>query len=157
KLARPVDPTDPDPAAALSAVEWMALGFEVVDSIYADWKFQPTDFVAAYGLHDALIVGEPRVVKAGAIPALVDQLAQFKLQLLKNGEVVAEGGGKNVLKNPALCLAELASAIARRPGEEPLLAGEIITTGALSDSQFIHPGESWTVAVEGIDLTPVTL
>ena len=42
------------PAAVLASVEWLALGFEIVDSVFADWKFQPADFVAAFGLHAAL-------------------------------------------------------------------------------------------------------
>ena len=39
-----------DAAAVLEAVEWLALGFEIIDCVYVDWKFQPPDFVAAYGL-----------------------------------------------------------------------------------------------------------
>ena len=42
-----------DAAAILGSVEWLALGFEIVDSVFADWKFQPADFVAAFGLHAA--------------------------------------------------------------------------------------------------------
>jgi hypothetical protein len=39
---------------------------------------------------------------------------------MKNGELVEEGSGKNSLRSPALCLAELAAAIAKQPGAEPL-------------------------------------
>ncbi len=60
KLKRPF--AGGDAAAALEAVEWLALGFEVIDCVYADWKFQPADFLAAYGLHAGLVVGEPRPV-----------------------------------------------------------------------------------------------
>src|SRR5688572_33426616 len=51
-----------DAADVLKSVEWIALGFEIIDCVFADWKFQPPDFVAAFGLHAALIVGEPRNV-----------------------------------------------------------------------------------------------
>jgi 2-oxo-3-hexenedioate decarboxylase len=146
-----------DATAVLAHVESIALGFEIIDCVYADWKFQPADFVAAYGLHAALVVGQPRRVEAGASAALAGELAQFKLRLLKDGEVVAEGGGRNSLRSPALCVAELASAIANRPGEEPLEAGEIVSTGTLTEPQPIQPGETWSVAVEGIDLPPVAL
>ena len=91
-------------------VEWLALGFEIIDCPYADWKFQPADFVAAYGLHAALVVGEPSPVAADTLAALVEQLAAFTVALSKDDAVVAEGGGKNSLRSPALCLAELASA-----------------------------------------------
>jgi 2-oxo-3-hexenedioate decarboxylase len=157
KLRAPVPAASQDPAEILGAVEWIALGFEIVDSVYADWKFQPADFVAACGLHAALVVGEPRDLPAADIPALVDQLAQFRVRLLKNGEVAAEGSGRNALRSPALCLGELASAIAKRPGEEPLLAGELVSSGTLTEPQPIADGETWTASVEGIDLPSVTL
>jgi 2-oxo-3-hexenedioate decarboxylase len=59
-----------EPAAVLERVEWIALGFEIIDCVYQDWKFQPTDFVASYGLHAALIVGAPMAVDAANAPAL---------------------------------------------------------------------------------------
>jgi 2-keto-4-pentenoate hydratase len=157
KLRTAVDVGTLDPAAVLASVEWLAPGFEIVDSVFADWKFQPADFVAAYGLHAALVVGEPRRIAADAIPTLVEELAQFRVRLTRNGEVVAEGSGKNSLRSPALCLGELASAIARRPGEEPLVGGELVSSGTLTEAQLIAPGETWTFIVEGVDLAELTL
>jgi 2-oxo-3-hexenedioate decarboxylase len=157
KLRSPVDVFNLDPGAVLGSVEWLALGFEIVDSVFADWKFQPADFVAAFGLHAALVVAEPRPVTIDAIPPLVEQLAQFRLRLSKNGEVIAEGAGRNSLRSPALCLGELASAIAKRPGEEPLLGGQLVSSGTLTDPHPIAPGQTWEVAVEGIDLRGLTM
>ena len=104
-----------------------------------------------------LIVGEPRPADAAAIPGLVEQLGQFRVRLSRNGEVVAEGSGRNSLRSPALCLGELASAIAKRPGEDPLLGGELVSSGTLTEAQPIALGETWTATVEGIDLSDVTL
>jgi 2-keto-4-pentenoate hydratase len=146
-----------DAGVALAAVEWIALGFEIIDCPFAEWKFQPSDFVAAYGLHAALIVGEPKPVDAATIPALVEQLAQFKVRLLKNGDVVADGSGRNSLRSPALCLGELAAAIARRMPDEPLSAGELVSSGTLTESQPIAPGETWSAVVDGIGLPPIAL
>jgi 2-keto-4-pentenoate hydratase len=157
KMRTPLAGGVTDPAAALDAVEWLALGFEIIDCPYADWKFQPADFVAAYGLHAALIVGEPRAVTADAIPELVEQLPAFKVRLSKDGELVADGSGRNALRSPALCLAELASAMAKQPGTEPLAAGDLISTGTLTESTPIEPGATWTAAVEGIDLPSLNL
>ena len=125
KLKAPLGGDVKDPAAVLGAVEWLALGFEIIDTVYPDWKFQPADFVAVYGLHAALVVGPHRIVDAVSIPRLVDQLSAFKLRLSKNGQIVAEGGGKNALRSPALCVAELASATARQLQPELLAAGEV--------------------------------
>jgi 2-keto-4-pentenoate hydratase len=157
KMKAPLDAGIREAAAALDAVEWLALGFEIIDCPYADWKFQPADFVAAYGLHAALIVGEPRRVTAGSIPEFVEQLPKFKVQLSKNGETVEEGSGRNSLRSPALCLAELASAMAKEDGAEPLAAGDLVSSGTLTESTPIQSGATWTASVEGIDLPALTL
>jgi 2-keto-4-pentenoate hydratase len=144
-------------AAVLEAVEWLALGFEIIDCPYTDWKYQPADFVAAGGLHVALVVGEPRPVTAASIPDIVDQLAACKVRLLKDGLLVAEGSGRNALRSPALCLGELSSAMAKRDGAEPLAAGDLVSSGTLTESTPIQPGDTWTVSIEGIDLSSVAL
>ena len=157
KLREPLGGGPLEAAAVLQAVEWLALGFEVIDCVYAGWKFQPADFVAAYGLHAALIVGEPKHVEPELIPALVEQLPQFKVKLFKDGQLAEEGSGRNSLRSPALCLGELASAIARQSGAEPLTAGELISSGTLTESRPISPGETWNATLEGLALPALTL
>ena len=141
----------PIKGSALDAVEWIALGFEIVDCPYPDWKFLPVDFVAAWGLHAALIVGPQQKVTPAAIEALTHQLAEFKLMLVRNNELVEEGAGKNCLRSPALCMEELARATALRG--DPLRAGEIITTGSLTSAQPIAPGEEWRAELNGLPLS----
>jgi 2-oxo-3-hexenedioate decarboxylase len=150
-------PQSGEAGAVIGAAEWVALGFEIVDCPYPEWKFQPADFVASFGLHAALFVGEPRPVGAEALDVLCDQLAGLKVLLKKNGELVEEGFGKNALRSPALCVGELASALAAQPGQEPLRAGELVSTGTLTNAHPIAAGEQWTVEAEGLDLTGPTL
>jgi 2-oxo-3-hexenedioate decarboxylase len=150
KLARPI--ASAEAPAVLESIEWFALGFELIDCVYPDWKFQPADFVAAYGLHAALLVGEPTRVTPAHVPQLVEQLAQFKVRLSRNGQLVEEGGGKNALRSPALCVGELAAALGRRTGAEPLEAGHLVSTGTLTTSQPCAAGERWTADVEGLDV-----
>jgi 2-keto-4-pentenoate hydratase len=157
KLKRAVEPGSTDAAAILDAVEWLALGFEINDCVFPDWKFQPADFVAAFGLHTALVVGTPSPVTVDAIPALADALPRFSLRLSKNGQLVEEGSGKAALRSPALCLGELASAIARQPGAEPLEAGELVSTGTLTTPQPIAAGDEWRAEVDGLTLPALTL
>jgi 2-oxo-3-hexenedioate decarboxylase len=147
-------PADADAAGVLAAVEWLALGFEIIDCAYPDWKFTPIDFVASYGLHAGLIVGEPLRVDAANIPTLLEQLPAFTVALRKNGEPVAQGGGKNSLKSPALCLAELSSAMAK--AGEPLSAGDVISSGTLTDAQLLAAGDAFTAAVDGLPVPPLT-
>jgi 2-oxo-3-hexenedioate decarboxylase len=157
KMKAPLGAGATEAAAVLEAVEWLALGFEIIDCPYADWKFQPADFVAACGLHAVLIVGEPRPVAATDIPALVEQLATFKVRLSSNGQLIEEGSGRNSLRSPALCLAELTSAMAKRDGTEQLAAGDLVSSGTLTESTPIASGTSWTAEVAGIALSPLTL
>lgn len=156
-LREPIVAQGLDAAAALAAVDWLALGFEVIDCPYAEWKFQPSDFLASFGLHAALVVGQKLRVTADIIPTLVEELPRFKLRILKSGELVEEGSGKNSLKSPALCLAELGATIARRFPQEPLAAGEIVSSGTLTAGHLTASGDLWTAEVEGIPLPRLTL
>lgn len=144
-------------AAALASTDWLALGFEIIDCPFPDWKFQPGDFVASFGLHAALVVGEKMQVRPELIPRLVDELPRFKVRMSKNGEFVEEGSGRNSLKSPALCLAELSAAIARRLPDQPLSAGEIVSSGTLTAGHATSSGDLWTAEVEGISLPSLTL
>jgi 2-oxo-3-hexenedioate decarboxylase len=44
-------------AALLDCIEWVALGYEVVQTIFPGWNFAATDAVVANGMHGALLVG----------------------------------------------------------------------------------------------------
>ena len=122
-------PPGADAEAVMEAVEWMALGFEFVDCPFPDWEFKPGDFLASLGLHAALVIGEPREVRPADAARLVDELAAFATRLSRDGQLIEEGGGKNVLGSPALCLEEFVAAVRAQPGAEPLRAGELISTG----------------------------
>ena len=45
-----------DEAALSSCIEWVALGFEIVQSIFPGWKFSAADTIAANGLHGACLL-----------------------------------------------------------------------------------------------------
>jgi 2-oxo-3-hexenedioate decarboxylase len=157
KLRQPLEAGTTEPAAVLEAVEWLALGFEIIDCVYADWKFQPSDFVAAFGLHAALVVGTPMMVEPSNVASLAEALPRFTVGLTMDGQLVAEGSGRNSLRSPALCLSELASAIARHPDAEALSAAELVSSGTLTEPQPIADGQTWTAAVDGIELPALTL
>ena len=96
-------------------------------------------------------------VRPASIPTLLEELPRFKVRVSKQGEFVEEGSGKNCLTSPALCLAELSSAILRRFPSEPLSAGEIVSSGTLTAGHPTDRGDRWTVEVEGLALPPLTL
>jgi 2-keto-4-pentenoate hydratase len=151
------EPETLDASVALRSADWLAIGFEIIDCPFPDWKFQPGDFVASFGLHAALVIGDRMPVRSADIPTLVEELARFKVRISRNGEFVEEGSGRNSLKSPALCLVELGSAIARRFPDQPLGAGEIVSSGTLTAGHPTETGDLWTVEVEGLSLRQPSL
>lgn len=153
KLKRPVTAVGLDVQAILEHVEWLAIGFEVIDCPYPDWQFKPADFVAGFGLHLGLVVGQPMQLDSASIPTLAEELGRFKLTVSKGGQFVEEGAGKNSLRSPALCLAELGGALLRQPDASALGAGDLVSSGTLTGGHAVAPGEQWTVSVEGLSVS----
>ena len=161
-LKQPLTALGSDAAAALASTDWLAIGFEIIDCPFPNWKFQPSDFVASFGLHAALVIGARVQVRPDNIAALVDELPRLKVHVScstrsKNEQFVEEGSGRNSLRSPALCVAELSAAIARRFPSEPLRAGEIVSSGTLTAGHPADRGDLWKVEVEGLSLPPLTL
>ena len=160
-LKQPIASEAAEAQSALEATDWLALGFEIIDCPFPGWQFQPSDFVASFGLHTALVIGEWTHVNSHMIPKLVDELAHFKVQMFKNGELIEEGSGRNCLRSPALCLAELARAtrlrsVVRRFPAEPLTTGEIVSSGTLTAGHATAAGDRWTAKIDGLSLPPLT-
>jgi 2-keto-4-pentenoate hydratase len=146
-----------DATGALERTDWLALGFEVIDCPYPGWQFQPSDFVASFGLHAALVVGEKMKVHRESIGKLVEELPKFTVRVSKNGRFVEEGSGRNSLRSPASCLAELGAAILKRFPDEPLTTGELISSGTLTAGHLTEEGDRWTAEVQGLELPALTL
>jgi 2-oxo-3-hexenedioate decarboxylase len=137
-------PVSTEPAAILSAVEWIAPGFEIVQSHFPDWKFTAADCAAAFGLHGALVVGTPVAVTDANRADIGEALTTFRLTLSRGHEVIDRGIGSNVLDSPALALAHLARLVADQPWAPPLAAGEIVTTGTVTDAWPVKTSETWS-------------
>jgi len=137
-------PPDADARAILAAVDWIAPGFEVVQSHFPQWKFTPPDCTAAFGMHRALVVGPRVALDDRRRDALAARLPAFELTLRKGGEVVERGVGRNVLGSPVLALGHLVRLLATQPQMPPLAPGEIVTTGTLTDAWFVAPGDTWS-------------
>jgi 2-keto-4-pentenoate hydratase len=63
----------------------LAVGFEIIDCPFPNWQFKPVDFVASFGLHRGLVVGEPLQIEPEMIPTLAENLPSFKVRISKNG------------------------------------------------------------------------
>jgi len=145
-----------DEAALLGCIDWVAHGFEIVQSIYPGWKFAAADTVAAYGLHGALLIG-PRHDVASRRAEWLSTLGSFDIDLLRDGEVMDRGRAANVLDGPVSTLRHVVAVLARDPVNPPLAAGEIVTTGTLTRALPIVPGETWTTALRGVALPALSV
>lgn len=146
-----------NPNDLLGQIEWLAMGFEIVDCHYPDWKFAASDAVADFGVHAALVIGTPLFVEAKKIATIEKQLREFKVILRKGKEIVAEGVGKNALGSPILALAHLVQLLNKQAEGDRLLAGEVITTGTLTQLPRIKSGENWYVDINGIEFPPLKI
>ncbi|MSQ62228.1 MAG: decarboxylase [Betaproteobacteria bacterium] len=150
-----VPPTTPEalsshtrnPALLLEAVEWIAHSIEIVQCHHPEWKLTLPDCVADNALHGRLIVGTPVAVER--ISGLAAALPFLKIDLLKNREKIDQGIGANVLDSPLLSLAFLVNILAGQKDSPPLSAGEIISTGTLTDAYPVQAGETWSTDLHG--------
>jgi 2-oxo-3-hexenedioate decarboxylase len=137
--------------ALLRCIGWIAHGFEIVQSIFPGWAFKPPDAVAAQGVHVALLIGERHPISDGR-KRLGEALSNFRIELLRDGEVMTHGHGYDVLGGPIQALRFLVQELARRPASEALRPGEIVTTGTLTQAMPAAPEETWATELTGIDV-----
>lgn len=135
----------------LEAIDWVAHGFEVVQSHFPGWKFAAPDTVVDGGLHARLFVG-PRVAVEEIAVAPARALEDFTLDLLRDGRPVESGRGANVIGSPLAAIVHLVALLERQPLAKALAAGELVTTGTITTAHPVRPGETWRSALQGISL-----
>jgi 2-oxo-3-hexenedioate decarboxylase len=142
--------------ALLECIDWIALGYEMVQSVYPGWKFTAPDAVAANGFHGCLLVGNRHPVAPRKAQWLRD-LAAFEVALHCDGAVSERGGGALVLGSPLNALRHLVELLANDPDNAPLRAGEIISTGTLTLAMPVRAGQTWTTKASGIPLEDISV
>jgi len=115
-----------DVAAATRAV---VPAIEIVDCRLRDWAVDPATAVADNALAAGLVYGEPRPPGEAAL-----DLEGVSLSV--DGERRAGGTGAAVLGHPAEAVAWLAEAVGG------LGAGDIVTTGSVTETVPVEPGET---------------
>ena len=142
-------------AALLACLQWVAHGFEIVQTHFEAWRFKAADTVADFGLHGRLLVG-PRVPVA-AWATLGADLSALRLQLLCDGRVVDQGSGDLVLDGPLTALRLWVDAMAGQAQAWPILPGDIVTTGTLTDAWPLKAGQSWATLLSDQRLSNLAL
>lgn len=138
-------------AEILDCVDWVSHGFEIVQSHYPDWKFAAPDTVANGGLHGSFFLGE-KVQLGTDRTQWLQALANFEIDLYRDGKLVDTGHARNVLDGPLSALRHFLNLLANDPDNEPLDANEIVTTGTVTKAWPIAAGERWHTKPRGIDL-----
>jgi 2-oxo-3-hexenedioate decarboxylase len=139
----------------LRCVDWAALDFEICTSIFPDWRFTVAD-AAATGVHVALLLGERHLIGGNKGSRWASQLASFSATLSEATGASATGGGAGVLGSPIKAMGYLVRELARY-GAEPLRAGDIVTTGTLTQALPAAPGDLWRAEVRGADFAAIEL
>ncbi len=126
-------------------VGWVAPAFEIVQSIYPGWRFDIADCIVAGALHGRLLLGP--CVSAQSLD--LERLPEIAVTLCKDGEKVENGVGANALDGPIHALAHLVALLETDPHNPQLAAGEIVSTGTLTDAWPIAPGQTWSAQYRG--------
>ena len=134
-----------DDATLAACIDWVAHGFEIVHTHYADWRFAAVDTLIDHALHGRLLVG-PRV-PASRFADLGAELAALELALARDGVVVDRGRGAAVLDGPLAALRQWLDAMAVQTPEWTVAAGDVVTTGTITDAWPLHPGQRWTTTL----------
>ena len=124
----------------LNATDYVVPAIEIVDSRISDWKIKLEDTIADNASSGLYVLGENKTS--------VDEinLAEVKMDLYKNGELMNSGKGSAALDHPANCVAWLANKMADY--NKSLKPGDVILSGALSAAVNSHPGDEFSVKME---------
>ncbi|MYM26250.1 2-keto-4-pentenoate hydratase [Duganella sp. FT135W] len=133
----------------LHGLEYALPAIEIVDSAINDWKITLVDTVADNASCGMYVLGlEPR--RIGDV-----DLAGAALDLRKNGVTGAVGAGVACLGNPLLAAYWLAKTMAA--AGQPLLAGDVVMSGALGPMVPIVAGDRIEVEISGFGRVNCTL
>lgn len=126
------------PLDVLLAIDYIVPAFEIIDSRIADWRIKFEDTVSDNGSSGLVVLGEQRL-------SIYDiDLTTIGLNTYQNGELIEMGTGSNVLGSPINSAVWLANAL--QQFNVPLLAGEVILTGAFTSALPIKKGDHFKAA-----------
>jgi 2-oxo-3-hexenedioate decarboxylase len=129
-------------AGALAAVDFAVPAMEIIDSRYADFKFDLPSVVADNGSSARYVVG----TTARRVEDL--DLRTLGVVVEKNGEGVSFGAGAAVLGHPAWSLAMLANLLALR--EQIIPAGTYVMTGGITEAVAAKAGDHFSARYQGL-------
>jgi 2-oxo-3-hexenedioate decarboxylase len=148
----------------LACLDWVAHGVEIVHTHLPGWTFgSAAEPVADFGLHGRLLVGPrlalPRPGRSASAHrpegssttgagdddarAWASELSRLELDLLMDDRVVDHGVAGVVLDGPFQALQTWLRAMAVDTPDRSVQAGDVVTTGTLTDAWPVAAGQVW--------------
>ncbi|MGC2865423.1 2-keto-4-pentenoate hydratase [Corynebacterium glutamicum] len=125
--------------AIRNATDKVAVGMELIDSRYIDFKFTLTDVIADNTSAAGFIVGEWQNYPV--------ELAGRQVQFQINSETVESATTDAILGNPEDAFLELAKMVLEY--DFPLIGGSIILAGSMTPAVLLESGQTVSAQVEG--------
>lgn len=141
----------------LECIDWVAHGFEVVQSLFPGWRFTAPDTIAAFGLHGALMLGPRHAVTSANAGSWMSVLTTFQVSLLRNDHLADAGVASNVLGGPLSALRHAIGVLSEDCYNPPIAAGEIVTTGTVTRAFPLSAGDVWRSSFSGSPFAGLTI
>ncbi|MFM0019468.1 2-keto-4-pentenoate hydratase [Paraburkholderia azotifigens] len=129
-------------ADLIGATAYAVAAVEVVDSRIRNWDIRFFDTVADNASSALFVLGSRPVLLRDV------DLTACAMTLTQDGEVLSRGNGAACLGNPLNAAAWLADRMVQLG--TPLLAGDIVLTGALGPMVAVKAAGTWTAEIEGL-------
>ena len=126
----------------LNAIDYALPAIEIVDSRISNWDIKITDTIADNASASHFVLGHSPTSIADF------DMTTVEMRMSKNGELVSSGNGAACMGSPLNAMLWLANKM--REMDTPLLAGEVILTGALGPMVPVTNSDHITATIDGL-------
>ncbi|MEY2963555.1 MAG: 2-keto-4-pentenoate hydratase [Bacteroidota bacterium] len=131
----------------VAAISQVRASIEIVGSRVANWDIRISDTIADNASGSHFVLGSE------GLPLHQVDTVGITMRLKRNGEIASEGKGVACMDDPLNAALWLANTMARNG--RPLMAGEVLLSGALGPMVPVESGDFFTLEVDGF--APVLL
>ncbi len=126
-----------------NAIDHARVAIEIVGSRIEDWNIRITDTIADNASASHFVLGDEKIDMSSI------DLENCQMKMFKNGDLVSEGTGKACMGNPLKAVLWLAHTMKKH--QNPLIAGDVILSGALGPMTNIERGDSLKAIIDGYE------